>query len=507
MSETGHIIAEVQSLGIKVEQELLSRRCGAGPAEGGMLLLDGFPVNAPIQSPFAMESPYSLRQQNGSAMLCREGKPLIPAHLAPRPKFYDRTTDQGVPYHHIALLHGRDCLASTVLQTCVYWDTPKRCAFCGIELSLEAGQTIARKSPYQLAEVAAAARDLDGVSHVVLTTGTGAPPGSEISHLAQCARAVKQASGLPVHVQFMPPPDLEEMTQLKQAGVDTVGIHIESFDQDVLARLAMPKAALGLKTFRSAWRQAVELFGPNQVSSFLIAGLGESPESILDGCRYLADMGVYPFLVPHRPIPDSRLANRLPPSPEIMNGIYAELALILESLGLSASLSKAGCVRCGACSAAAAWERTPSELICLPARTSAEERAAVAIRRQVFVEEQHLFEDSDQDDNDARSIHLVALRDGEVVGTVRVYPVQDSLGHWIGGRLAVIRRERASGAGELLVQEAMRTVKRLKCAKFTATIQKRNVVWFEKLGWRKQGEIFDLLGKPHQLMQADLSLV
>jgi radical SAM protein (TIGR04043 family) len=310
-------------------------------------LLDGFPVNAPIQSPFATQSPYSLGQRNGSAMLCRDGQPVIPAQVAGRPKFYDRFTDQGVPYHHIALLHGRDCLASTVLQTCLYWDTPKRCAFCGIELSLEAGQTIARKTPAQLAEVVVAARDLDGVSHVVLTTGTGAPPGSEVGHLADCTRAIKQASGLPVHVQFMPPPDLDDLTQLKQAGVDTVGIHIESFDRDVLARLAPPKAALGLKTFRAAWRQAVELFGPNQVSSFLIAGLGESPESILEGCRYMADMGVYPFLVPHRPIPGSRLADHLPPAPDDMNRIYAELALILASRGLSANQSKAGCVRCG----------------------------------------------------------------------------------------------------------------------------------------------------------------
>jgi radical SAM protein (TIGR04043 family)/putative N-acetyltransferase (TIGR04045 family) len=507
MSDTGHIIAEVQSLGIRVEQEMLSRAGGAGPAEGGALILDGFPVNAPIQSPFALESPYSLERKNGSARLCRKGRQLISAQVTGRPKFYSRSTDRGVPYHHIALLHGSDCLASTVLQTCVYWDTPKRCAFCGIELSLEAGQTIARKSPSQLAEVAAAARDLDGVSHVVLTTGTGAPPGSEINHLAACTRTIKEASGLPVHVQFMPPPDLNEMQKLKEAGVDTVGIHIESFDQGVLSRLAPPKAALGIDAFRAAWRHAVELFGPNQVSSFLIAGLGESPESIIEGCRFMADMGVYPFLVPHRPIPGSQLADQLPPAPEIMNRMYADLALILESRGLSAKKSKAGCVRCGACSAAAAWEKTSAELICLPARTQAEEQAAFTIRRKVFVKEQRLFPASDIDDNDPRSIHLVAVRDDEVVGTVRVYPVQDSPGHWIGGRLAVIRRERASGAGELLVQEAMRTVKRLDCARFTATIQERNVIWFEKLGWRREGGLFDLLGKPHQIMQADLNLV
>jgi len=507
MSEIGQIIAKVQSLGIRITKEMLTRAGGAGPAEGGALLLQGFPVNVPMQSPFVQDSPYSLSHDSDGTMLCKEGRPLLPAQVTGRPRFYGRSTDQGVPYHHIALLHGTDCLASTVLQTCHYWPTPQRCAFCGIELSLEAKKTIARKSPAQLAEVAAAARELDGVSHVVLTTGTGAPPGSELGHLAACARAVKESSGLPVHAQFMPPPDDEAIPELQDAGVDTVGIHIESFDPKALSRLAPSKAALGLGAFRRAWRQAVELFGPNQVSSFLIAGLGERPESLLEGCRYMADMGVYPFLVPHRPIPGSRLDHELPPSPEAMNRVYAELALILQARGLSAVQSKAGCVRCGACSAIAAWERPPAELICLPARTGSEERAAFAIRCRVFVEEQRLFAESDRDHNDPRSIHLVAIKNGEVVGTVRVYPLQDSPGHWIGGRLAVIRRERASGAGELLVQEAMRTVKRLECTSFTATIQKRNVIWFEKLGWWREGEPFDLLGRPHQLMQADLNLV
>jgi radical SAM protein (TIGR04043 family)/putative N-acetyltransferase (TIGR04045 family) len=505
MPQIGRIIAEVQSLGVRVEHEVLSRTGGAGPAEGGALLLGGYPVNAPIQSPFAQNSPYSLIRGNDGYLLCKDGHPLLPAQVTGRPRFYAHATDQGVPYYHIALLHGRDCLASTILQTCVFWNTPKRCAFCGIELSLEAQKTIARKSPAQLAEVAVAAKEMDGVTHVVLTTGTGSPPGSELEHLAACSRAVKDASGLMVHAQFMPPPAADDMAQLKEAGVDTVGIHIESFDQEVLFRLAPSKAALGIGAFRKAWRQAVELFGPNQVSSFLIAGLGEQPESLLEGCRFMADMGVYPFLVPHRPIPGSRMARELPPPPEIMNWIYPELALILERRGLSASQSKAGCVRCGACSAAAAWERPPAELICLPARTSEEEQKAFAIRRRVFVEEQRLFEGSDQDENDPRSIHLVAMKGGEVVGTVRVYQVPEAPGHWIGGRLAVIRRERASGAGELLVQEAMRTVKRLGCTKFTATIQKRNVIWFEKLGWWKEGDLFDLLGRPHQLMQADLN--
>ncbi len=51
-----------------------------------------------------------------------------------------------MPYWKIALLH-LDSLASTVLQTCAYWGNDDQCAFCGIGLSLAAGNTVAKKRP------------------------------------------------------------------------------------------------------------------------------------------------------------------------------------------------------------------------------------------------------------------------------------------------------------------------------------------------------------------------
>ncbi len=80
-----------------------------------------------------------------------------------RPRFYDLTTADGVPYSKIAVLHGRDVLATTVLQTCIrYQSRTRACQFCAIGQSLAAGRTIERKSPAQLAEVAKAAVELDG---------------------------------------------------------------------------------------------------------------------------------------------------------------------------------------------------------------------------------------------------------------------------------------------------------------------------------------------------------
>jgi putative N-acetyltransferase (TIGR04045 family) len=136
-------------------------------------------------------------------------------------------------------------------------------------------------------------------------------------------------------------------------------------------------------------------------------------------------------------------------------------------------------------------------------RTHREGERAAAIRHQVFVEEQRLFPETDRDENDPKSIHLVAENAGEIVGTVRIFPVENN-GHWIGGRLAIQKEFRFSGAGERLVREAVAQVKGKGGTLFTAPIQKENVFFFTRLGWKPVGPVFEFRGKPHQLMKADL---
>ena len=498
------IVTDIQSLGVRVGNGVLRRLGGAGPADAGTFLIKDRAVNVPTASPFVSASAYSLRTEEEKVFLCKDGSILCPVELIPRPRFYDRTTSDATPCSKIALLHGKDCLASTVLQTCIYWHSESCCRFCGIELSLKNHQTISLKKPEQLAETAFLANALDGVRHVVLTTGTARPPGAEISILAKSCSAVKRAVNLPVHAQIMPPPDLEALHDLKECGVDTVGIHIETLDREVLARIAPAKAAIGLKRYEAAWKAAVEIFGPNQVSSFLIAGIGEDPDSIASGSEYLADLGVYPFVVPLRPIPGSMMEDALPPEPEIMHQVYEKTACILQRTGLSADRCLAGCVRCGACSALPLYERPEPGLTCHRARTCSEVKQAFDVRRRVFVEEQKLFAKSDQDENDLRSIHLVAKCGQEVVGTVRVFPNGDGKGHWIGGRLAVKKEYRASGAGELLVRTAVNTVKKNGCTHFTAHIQAENTPFFSRLGWKTvEGPVL-YFGKLHHVMAATL---
>jgi len=261
-----------------------------------------------------------------------------------------------------------------------------------------------------------------------------------------------------------------------------------------------------LDHYEKAWKKAVQLFGDNQVSSFIIAGLGEHWRSILWGCELLADIGVYPYVVPLRPIPGSPMEHCLPPRADTMHRIYTAAAAILSRKGLSAGRSKAGCVRCGACSALPWYEEKDADIVCHRARSEQERQEAFAIRKAVFVVEQGLFEKTDIDENDARSIHLVAKRAGKIVGTVRVFPL-DGKGDWVGGRLAVSPGHRVGRVGATLVREAMKRVTKRGCRRFTAHIQQANVNFFKKLGWSPEGEPETYMGSPHQLMVADLDLV
>jgi radical SAM protein (TIGR04043 family) len=341
---------DLQSLGLRVESPIETRRGGAGPSDSGMLWIEGIAATVPTQSETARRSPYVLKAEDDGHAIYRDGQKLASAAGARRPRFYDLNTAEGVPYWKIALMH-LDSLASTVVQTCNYWGNSDQCRFCGIALSLAAGRTTVKKTPAQLAEVAVAAKELDGAVDATLTTGSSNAPDRGARYVAQCGHAVKEASGLPVEVQFEPPRELGVLDEVAGLGIDAVGIHIESFDPVVLARVAPGKARTGIDTYFRTWERAVELFGEGRVSTYVILGMGEDPELTVAGCRRAIDLGVYPFVVPLRPVAGSLMEDVPAPPAEYVAGVYHQVAGYLAERGLGADTAVAGCARCQACSA------------------------------------------------------------------------------------------------------------------------------------------------------------
>lgn len=324
----------------------LRRPDGAGPSDDGHVLLDG--ANAAL--PRNPASPFSVR--DGRVWLGDDDTGLSITAVR-RPRFYDLTTADGVPYEHIARLHGADVLATTVVQTCIRYAEADRCRFCTIEESLRSSATVAAKTPAQLAEVAAAAVRLDGVRQMVMTTGTTTGPDRGARTLARCVRAVLAAvPGLPIQVQCEPPGDLAWIHELHDAGATAIGIHVEALDERVRRRWMPGKSTVPMTEYEAAWDEAVRVFGANRVSTYLLVGLGEDPDELIAGAARLIDRGVYPFVVPFRPMRGTLAARDGvgAPSAETLRYVTEGVAAKLRAAGMRGVDQQAGCAACGACS-------------------------------------------------------------------------------------------------------------------------------------------------------------
>jgi radical SAM protein (TIGR04043 family) len=360
---TAQLINELQSFGMRLVDPKAgadSRRGGAGPSDHKAITIDGMTVMAPVHTAPAFESPYLIEKPDafGRSRVLRDGLPIGDVSFPLRPRFYDLQTADGVPYSKIAVLHGRDVLATTVLQTCIrYQSRTKTCQFCAIGQSLAAGRTIERKTPAQLAEVAEAAVRLDGVKHMVMTTGTPAGPDRGAAILTESAAAVKAAVDLPIQVQCEPPDDDAWFGRLKAAGADSLGMHLEAVSERVRRRIMPGKAQVSVARYFTAFEAAVPVFGRGQVSSYILAGLGDTSEDILDICARMVAIDVYPFVVPFVPISGTPLESHPAPTPAFMHGILEPLSRMLADSGLASVKVKAGCAKCGACSALATYER------------------------------------------------------------------------------------------------------------------------------------------------------
>lgn len=137
-----------------------------------------------------------------------------------------------------------------------------------------------------------------------------------------------------------------------------------------------------------------------------------------------------------------------------------------------------------------------------------ERRQAYRLRRDVFCAEQRVFEHDDLDGIDAHAQLLVAVAcvaglPEQVVGTVRIH--QHAPGVWHGSRLAVDAGFRKFGQlGATLIRLAVASAHAQGCHTFKAHVQSQNAPLFLRLHWHSLGEEM-LLGRPHHLMQADLS--
>jgi radical SAM protein (TIGR04043 family) len=162
---------------------------------------------------------------------------------------------------------------------------------------------------------------------------------------------------LPIQAQCEPPADFAWFSRMRNAGVDALGMHLEAWDEDVRRRIMPGKAEVPRAFYLKAFAASVAVFGRGQVSTYLLAGLGDTIESLHRAALTLIDLGVYPFVVPFVPVGGTPLADHQPPSAEFMRAVLQPIGEWLSEAGMTSETVKAGCAKCAACSSLSSFEK------------------------------------------------------------------------------------------------------------------------------------------------------
>ena len=125
---------------------------------------------------------------------------------------------------------------------------------------------------------------------------------------------------------------------------------------------------------------------------------------------------------------------------------------------------------------------------------------AKPIRYEVFVVEQKVPLDMEWDEMDARCVHAVAYdAEGQAVGTGRLLPN----GHL--GRMAVRRAVRGHGIGARMLEALVDAARARGDREVMLNAQAQAEPFYERFGFRREGEIFMEAGIPHIHMRRTLT--
>ena len=121
----------------------------------------------------------------------------------------------------------------------------------------------------------------------------------------------------------------------------------------------------------------------------------------------------------------------------------------------------------------------------------------LTIRIRVFVQEQKVPAEIELDTDDQRAIHFLAIGSGNAVGTARIVMRH---GDAKIGRMAVLKSYRRKGVGAALLKRAILAANRLHARRIYLNAQVAAIGFYERMGFRAVGRVFNEAGIAHQKM-------
>lgn len=136
--------------------------------------------------------------------------------------------------------------------------------------------------------------------------------------------------------------------------------------------------------------------------------------------------------------------------------------------------------------------------------------AALAIREVVFIEEQQVPREIERDDEDPTAYHVLAQVGGHAIGTGRLVELREpppgETGRWGQvGRMAVLVSNRRGKVGSKILNALETEARRRGLDGIVLHAQVYAHGFYEHVGYRDHGPIFEEAGIPHVEMRKRLT--
>lgn len=258
-------------------------------------------------------------------------------------RFFENLPVTNTIVDNLARLHADGCINIWPSTNCCY-DTPElKCKFCSLN-----PKTKEPISPKTLCEgLKIYAKTVPNYT-LNFSGATYKNPDRMVEYWCELVTEIRKFWNCPIAIEFAPPADLSLIDKLKNAGANVAIMNIEVVSEDLRKQICPGKAKISLEHYHKALKKAVEVFGVGQVSSVMIGGI-QPYQDIIKECEILTEMGVFPTIMPFRPLDDCPLSDTPPCNPEDLIKTSEILGVLLRKYNLDPKYQE-GCTKCGGCS-------------------------------------------------------------------------------------------------------------------------------------------------------------
>lgn len=298
--------------------------------------VNGSNICVSIAEEFSESSEYKLDKDNDGYYIMYKGERNAVRFFHKLPKT-DTIVDD------LARLHADGCINIWPSTNCCYDKPDIKCKFCSLLPKT--------KEPIDVDMLAEGIKLLLQQHPGYTLNFSGATyksPDIMVEYWCNLCEAIRKFSNCPIAVEFAPPEDLSLIEKLKQSGATVAIMNIEVVDNTLRKKICPGKSAITLEHYHKAFEKAVEVFGFGQVSSVMIGGI-QPKEDIMKECERIAPMGVFPTIMPFRPLDDCTLSEMKACDPKDLIEMSERLGHLLRKYGLK-PYRQEGCTKCGGCS-------------------------------------------------------------------------------------------------------------------------------------------------------------